>query len=243
MSDLIDAREHSDGAEINLRILKAAAEFASKDEDRLSINGVGVEFESRATTYVATDGARLVCVREETARPNRLLGAFTVPSRHCKIFTLDKEDDGRTEIFAKGGRLTIAHGRVDVTFAPIDVQFPHWRKAMPSSVASGVLAQYQFKLLDSFRKFATALELPPPFLAPNGDGPGFVWFAGTPLVFGIIMPMRAVDQMGRSAPDWALRGGPEREQRDIEDDDILRRPADDGDVADDVVADAELRSH
>lgn len=226
----IDARERGDGAEMNLRILKAAAEFASKNEEHYSINGVCVEFEPRSTTYVATDSHRFVCVREEIARPNRLLGAFTVPTRYCKIFNLDKEDDGRTEIFAASGRLTIAHGRLDVTFAPIDVDFPHWRRAIPRSVASGVLAQYQFRLLDSFRKFSEALDLPPPFLAPNGDGPAFVWFASTPLVFGMVMPIRAVDQMGRRAPDWALRGGPERKQGDIEDDDILRHPAPDDDA-------------
>lgn len=233
----LDGREKDDGSEINLRILAAMSEFASKDKDRLAVNGVCVEFEPRATTYVAIDGHRLVCLREEPARPNKLTGAFTVPRAHCKIFELDKDDDGRTVIFAADDRLTIEHGRVDVTFAPLDAEFPHWRRVVPRSVASGVLAQYQLKLLDTFRKLAETLELPPPFLAPSGDGPGFVWFASTPSVFGLIMPIKMVDQMGRHAPDWALRGGPKRKQGDIEDDDILRHPPS-GEDADEAPAPA-----
>lgn len=241
MLDLDDrkTRTRAESSEINLRVLKAICEFASKDKDRRALNGVCVEFEERTTTYVATDGTRLVCLREETTQDNCLLGAFTIPTHHCKAFKLEKEDTGLTTIFAADEvRLTVVHGTVDLTFAPIDSDFPNWRKASPRSIPSGVLAQYGFKPLDSFRKLSEALELPSPFLAPNGDGPAFVWFAGTEQVFGLIMPYRTTDQMQRHAPSWATRGGPTRRQSDIEDDDILRQPPSEGETDGDEVSDA-----
>jgi hypothetical protein len=232
----LDEREPRDTSEINLRVLKAAAEFASKDKDRVSLSGVCIELERKATTYIATDGVRLICLREEPAAENRVLGAFTVPTRHCKAFKLHKEDDGRTDILAAGPRLTIAHEKTDVTFMPIEAEFPDWRKAVPRTFACGVIAQYGFKALDTFRKFADALELPAPFLAPNGEGPGFVWFTGAPDVFGLIMPVRRViDQLERRPAGWAFSGGPPRKQADVEDE-LLRHPPSEDDDAEDAKA-------
>lgn len=216
-------------ADINLRILAAAAAFASKDETRYYLNGVCIEIEQRSVTYIGTDGHRLVCYREESeedARDNHLIGAFIIPTAHCKSFKLDKDDEGRASVHESHGRLTIAHNMVDVTFVPIEGVYPNWRKSIPRTAASGTLAQYNFKYLDDFRKFADALGLPTPYLAPNGDGPGLLWFTSRPEVLGLVMPYRAVEQIGQRAPSWAVRGGPAREQSDIEDDDMMRHPVD-----------------
>src|SRR4051812_43815958 len=50
---------------INLRILAAAVPFASKDETRYYLNGVCLEIEPRAVTYIATDGHRMIAYRDE----------------------------------------------------------------------------------------------------------------------------------------------------------------------------------
>ena len=213
--------EKTDGLQtstINLRVLAAAVAFASKDEARYYLNGVCLEIDARSVTYVATDGHRLIAYHDEKQDPdspdNLLVGKFIIPTAHCKPHKLEKDDAGDAKIFGNG-RLTIAHGYCDVTFLPIDGVYPDWRKTIPQNAASGALAQYNLDYLAAFKKFAVAIEQGPPFVAPNGEGPALVWFAGSPHCFGIVMPTKMVDEMGRVAPEWA-RGG-DHEQADIED--------------------------
>jgi DNA polymerase-3 subunit beta len=203
---------------INLRVLGAAVAFASKDEARYYLNGVCLEIEPRAVTYIATDGHRLIAYRDEKQDPespdNLLTGTFIIPTAHCKPHKLEKHDAGEAKIFG-AGRLTIAHDFCDVTFLPIDGVFPDWRKTIPKGAASGVLAQYNLDFLAAFKKFSGAIDQGMPFVAPNGEGPALVWFIGCPHVFGIVMPVKTINEMSRVAPDWS-RGG-DHEQADIED--------------------------
>lgn len=203
---------------INLRVLGAAVAFASKDEARYYLNGVCLEIDARGVTYVATDGHRLIAYRDEKQDPespdNLLLGKFIIPTAHCKPHKLEKDDIGEAKIFG-AGRLTIAHDFCDVTFLPIDGVYVDWRKTIPKGRASGVLAQYNLDYLAAFKKFAGALDQGQPFVAPNGEGPALVWFGGCPHCFGIVMPVKCIDQMGWEAPEWS-RGG-DHEQADIED--------------------------
>lgn len=205
---------------INLRVLSALSLFASKDETRYYLNGVCVEIEERSVTYVGTDGHRMLAYREDAApdEPNHgLTGTFIIPTSHCKHFKLDKEEEGRAILSqAAVNRLTIAHGFMDVTFLPIDGVYPHWRKALPQTLASGVPAQFNLKYLADFGKVAKLLEIGQPFIGHNGEAPAFIWFSGHPNVMGIAMPVKAVDEMSREAPQWA-RKGPARDQGDLED--------------------------
>lgn len=198
-------------SKINLRILGAIVAFASKEETRYYLNGVSVEFTPRAATYVATDGHRLVAYYDELGpddAANELLGAFIIPTPHCKPFKLGKDDPADAKIFGESNtRLTIAHEFVDVTFNPIDGTFPDWRKVVPPGQPSGVLAQFNLDHFATLKKFAKQVGLPNPFIAHNGPEPAFTWFAGHANVFGVIMPMRIEGDPERLAPDWAtLRG-------------------------------------
>lgn len=203
---------------INLRILAAAVPFASKDEARYYLNGVCLEIEPRAVTYVATDGHRMIAYRDELqddGPDNLLLGTFIIPTPHCKPHKLEKNDAGLATIFGSG-RLTIAYGFCDVTFLPIDGSFVNWRKTIPA-FSSGVLAQFNLEYLAAFKKFGAALELPSPFVAHNGaDAPATVWFPGRQDIIGIIMPIKTTDELGRVAPEWSRVGG-SYDQADIED--------------------------
>jgi DNA polymerase-3 subunit beta len=205
---------------INLRILAAAVPFASKDEARYYLNGVCLEIEPRAVTYVATDGHRLIAYRDEKQDPespdNLLIGTFIIPTAHCKPHKIEKDESGEAKIFGDG-RLTIAFNYCDVTFLPIDGIYPDWRKTIPAGLASGVLAQFQLDYLAAFKKFAGVVDLPSPFIAHNGvEAPATVWFPGREDVIGIIMPLKMPDQLLRFAPDWSRFGG-NHAQADIED--------------------------
>jgi DNA polymerase-3 subunit beta len=203
-----NGEKHMKTSTINLRVLGAAVAFASKEETRYYLNGVCVEFEPRRATYAATDGHRLIVYRDDldaNEPANELLGAFIIPTAHCKPFKLGKEDNGTAKIFGEvGTRLTIAHTFVDVTFNPIDGTFPDWRKVVPTGVPSGVVAQYNHDFLAAFTKFAKHLGLCTfPFVAPNGADPSLVWFAPHDNVLGVIMPVRSDGKVDRVAPDWA----------------------------------------
>lgn len=207
-------------AVVDLRVLAALSLFASKDDTRYYLQGVCIEVEERAVTYIGTDGSRLLVYREDLApdeESHSLEGAFIVPTPHCKHFKLDKDDDGRATLRpADAGRLTLAHGFMDVTFLPIDGVYPHWRRSLPRVAASGVPAQFSIKLLSDLGKICKQLELGPPFIAHNGEAPAFVWFSGRPNVLGLLAPLKMVDETEREAPQWARRV-PDWQQADIED--------------------------
>lgn len=205
---------------INLRVLAAAAAFASKDEARYYLNGVLIEIEPRAVTYVATDAARMIVYRSEVDDPeipdNLLVGSFIIPTAQCKSFKLEKDDTGEAKIFGKG-RLTIAHDFVDIVFAPIDGIYPDWRRVIPRGPASGLIGQFNLKLLAEFTKFGAVIDHGSPFVAHNGSAaPAMVWFPGAPHCFGTIMPMKLTNESNRTAPPWAV-GSSNRDQADIED--------------------------
>lgn len=204
---------------INLRVLAAASLFASKDEARYYLNGVSLEIEPRAVTYIATDGIKLIAYRAEKDDPdspdNLLIGRFIIPTAFCKSHKLDKDDIGEAKIFG-AGRLTIAHNFVDLTFLPIDGVYVDWRKIVPRAAASGTVGQYNPDHLAAFKKFSDAIDHGPPFIAYNGEAPALVWFSRVSHCFGVVMPFKMIDEMARVSPDWA-RGPNDADQGDIED--------------------------
>lgn len=204
---------------INLRVLGAAAAFASKDETRYYLNGVCLEIDARGVTYVATDGASLISYRDEKdlgADDNLLLGTFIIPTPHCKPHKLEKEDSGEAKIFGSG-RLTIAHDFCDVTFLPIDGSYPDWRKIVPRQLVSGKLGQFDLERLAVFKKFGKMVDLPSPFVAHNGpEAPAIIWYPARADVLGIIMPFKITNEIMRTVPEWA-RGNGNHEQSDLED--------------------------
>jgi DNA polymerase III subunit beta len=204
-------------SKINLRILGAAVAFASKDEAKYFLNGVCLEIDARGMTYIATDSRRLIAYRDENddeAPDNLLLGKFIIPTAHCKPHKLEAEDTGEARIFGNG-RLTIAHAFCDVTFLPIDSSYPDWRKIVPLQKVSGAMGQFDLELLNGFKKFGSLVDLPPPFVAHNGEGPALIWYPNRPEVLGVIMPVRMTDELGNDVPEWAR--GVYHEQADIED--------------------------
>lgn len=194
---------------INLRLLGAVSLFASDEETRYYLNGVCIEVDARGTTYVATDGHKLVACHEALTSDetdNGLTGTFIIPTLHCKPFKLNKDDVGVAKMFAAHGvrgRLTLAHELVDVTFSPIDGVFPDWRKVVPQGPASGVLAQFNLKNLAVVEKFAKALGLGVPFIAHNGPDPAPIWFPNEDDMIAVLMPFRKEDELGRLAQAWA----------------------------------------
>lgn len=218
-------------AAINLRVLAAFHLFASKDETRYMLQGVCIELEERHTTYVATDGHRIITRRDELSNDepsNTLLGVHIIPTPHCALFKPEKDAEGRALLFSNGTRVTIQYGMEEHTFPALEGDYPDWRKSIPKGKPTGVRAQFNLKLLIDLHKLCKLLELGQPIIEHNGnDAPAFIFF-NDKRVFGGIMPVKTLDMSDRTAPIWTRRGGPERDQGDIED--LVLLPYDDEEV-------------
>ena len=201
--------------QINLKTLNAVALFASKEETRYYLNGVLIQCRADHVMYVATDGHRMMMVREEVPQApkngerafNTLLGDFIVPSENCKhkspkydyqnFATLTRDGD-------VGLRLALADGSAKV-FKPIDGSFPDYVRVIPESVSGNIefyrngkdgerqSVEFNPDYLVSFKKFGELMGLGLPHIALNGEAPAAVLF-NAESILGVIMPMRGETQ-------------------------------------------------
>jgi hypothetical protein len=194
-------------ARINLGALAAVSAFASKDKDRHALNGVCLEIEPRAVTYVATDGHKLIAHRETTTKPdpeNDLIGAFTIPSEQCREHKFKKGEPAYAILFGSAERLTLEYMGLGLCFSPIGEEFPDWRRILPQMPLSLKLAQYDAVYLAAFSKFSETMKFGPHFfVGHNGEAPGLIRFFGAPDTVGVIMPHKATDESERPHPEWA----------------------------------------
>ena len=191
--------------ELNIRLLKAAALAASKEETRYYLKGVSVQAGPRGLYLIATDGHRALAFRQSgDALPevNIIIPADIIAgiklNKHIDEATLTRESD--------------THWRIDycgtaVTFAPIDGTFPDWRRIV-SKETSGALAQFDPAYIGDFAKVAKVLGSNARAgvrMAHNGDGPALVTFGDDIDGFGLLMPTRASygSTVWQTAPEWA----------------------------------------
>lgn len=119
--------------QLDKRALRAALEFAATQDIRYYLNGIKIEATKTHTTYVATDGHRLIAVRHEAENEEKaeLIIPVTVAKIASKgaIKTIGGEkvsltiDKLQYDISTPGGRLI---------FTPIQGNFPEWRKVATS---------------------------------------------------------------------------------------------------------------
>lgn len=117
--------------QLDKRALRAALEFAATQDIRYFLNGIKIEATKTHTTYVATDGHRMIAVRHEAE--NEQEAEMIIPVAVAKIAS-------KGAIKTIGGEkvsLTIDKLQYDIStpngrliFTPIEGNFPEWRKAM-----------------------------------------------------------------------------------------------------------------
>lgn len=204
---------------VSLQALKAVALAASTEETRYYLRGVFLTVEPRRSIYVATNGHVLMCHAEELGKDdpdNTLTGAWIVPSDAIAKLKLRKGDVPATLWAGEGqakGQLCITHARTgDVTmFAPVDGTFPDWRRVCPRAIEKGDTVErvhFNPALIGLFGEVATKRERNPAgvFLHTRAvNEPAAVTFGYDTQTFGVVMPMRAGEQLGNWAglPVWA----------------------------------------
>lgn len=117
--------------QLDKRALRAALEFAATQDIRYYLNGIKIEATKTHTTYVATDGHRLIAVRHEAE--NEQEAELIIPVTVAKIAS-------KGAVKKIGGEkvlLTIDKLQYDIStpngrliFTPIDGNFPEWRKVL-----------------------------------------------------------------------------------------------------------------
>ncbi len=225
-------------AKVDLRALAAVSRFCGADDARAYLMGVRVEVGPRDVVYIATDGKRLLALRQEKFRDdpdNDLTGRFTIPTPHCRAFKLKKDQDPIADLYGDNERLTLQKGDVEVTFTPLqDGEFVgrwvDWRHIIPRPARSAEAGQFDHAQLATFQKFAD--DMPGgfyPYVVHNGrDGGALVRFSNMDAI-GVVMPVKLDDQRMAPLPSWAT-------SEDFRSWDRYRssRDADDGDAAADA---------
>ena len=199
-------------AKVDLHVLSAVSRFSGTDDTRAYLIGVRVEIGPRDVVYVATDGKRLIAIRQEKMKDdpdNDLTGRFTIPTTHCRAFKLKKDQDPIADLYGDNERLTIKKNDVEVTFTPLqDGEFigrwVDWRHIIPRPARTAEAGQFDHAQLATFQKFAD--DMPGgyyPYVIHNGrDGGALIRFSNMDAI-GVVVPVKIDDLRETPLPSWA----------------------------------------
>jgi hypothetical protein len=211
-------------ATIDLKALKATLHAVSPSETRYYLSGVCVEISPSAVIYAATDGHILFAAQREAPKgeDNTLIGTWIIPHAVIKAIKLGRKlgETATLELSPIGGELLLRQaGASALSFAPVDGDFPDWRRVVPGASASassqwepltpdrliksGGVNQFDPALLARLQRAGQDLELGKlPFVHhPVPGNPSVVTWPGHAGAFGGIMPVRVADEPW-AAPAW-----------------------------------------
>jgi len=179
--------------QVNFKYLQALAKhIAPKSDVRCYLNGVLLEVTEAGRFYVATDGHKLVAIRE-SRQDGDINGEWIIPRDVILGIKLSKKPvTEAAEFTQENGKASITYCGTETRFGLVDGKFPDWRRVMPTTTTREV-AQYNPDLLASVRDCAAAAVGIGKFsglhMAHNGTGPG-LYQCASPDFIGIIMPLR-----------------------------------------------------
>jgi len=193
---------------LNIRALRAMLIAVSTEETRYYLNGINLEFTPDGVTMCATDGHRMIILRQPYgehaatgAHASVIVPRDLVAKLKIKLKTLDET----TLTIADDGRLTFEHAGESYGGSRIDGVFPDYRRVVPQEL-DGKPAQYDPIYLADFAKARKELggdRTTSPIVRYNGGSPAVVDFAyGTGFqAIGVIMPIR--DRTDTTYYTWA----------------------------------------
>lgn len=181
--------------QVNLKYLQALAKHISPKSDiRYYLNGVLFEVTQAGRFYVATDGHKLVAIRE-ARQDGDTIGQWIIP--RDVILGIKLQKAGRNpvehaELEIDGAKAKLDYCSTGTVFAFVDGKFPDWRRVVPTA-PTGEIAQYNPDLLVAVRDCAAATvgagKWAGLYLAHNGTGAG-LYQSHSPDFIGIVMPLR-----------------------------------------------------
>jgi DNA polymerase-3 subunit beta len=181
--------------QVNIKTINALAKHISPKSDiRAYLNGVLVEVTENGRFYVATDGHKLVTIRE-TRQETDAIGQWIIP--RDVILGIKLQKAGRNpvehaELETEGAKAKLDYCGTGTVFAFVDGKFPDWRRVIPSKT-SGETAQFNPDYLVAIRDCAAATigigKCSGLYLAHNGNSAG-LYQTGDVNFIGVIMPLR-----------------------------------------------------
>ena len=196
--------------QINLRAIKACSYAMSTEATRYYLNGVALEMSADHVIAIATDNHRMIVMRAGdgipgmTGREILIIPADTVKKIKIKGGVsdawLEKIEQNAT---MKTGLWAIKYGTETYAFNPVDGTFPEmWRNVCPRHIKQGEIAQFNPGYLEDMAKAQSVYwKTQIITVIHNGTGPAWVRFSPDVQGFGVIMPVRAENEM--EIPDWS----------------------------------------
>lgn len=144
--------------QVNFKTINALAKYiAPKADVRYYLNGVLVEVTENGRFYVATDGHKLVTIREARQETDEN-GQWIIP--RDVILGIKLQKAGRVilesaEFTQENGKASITYCGTETRFGLVDGKFPDWRRVIPSKT-TGEIAQFNPDYLVSIRDCAAA---------------------------------------------------------------------------------------
>lgn len=201
-------------ANINIKLLKAAAIACSNEQTRFYLQGVYVQTLGASTRYVATGGHRMIVLRDicndnPIISPDPIKGVI-IPASTIAALKISKATD-YAEIHIDGIRFTIHYQQTSTGGLLIEGSFPDYERVIPRGpYAYKQASQFNAEYLASFQKAGNIIEKSDariPLVSHTGtDNPTYIDFLppGRIQGFGVLMPVRVPDgrRLATSAPEW-----------------------------------------
>ncbi|MGH0004562.1 hypothetical protein ACQU0X_31230 [Pseudovibrio ascidiaceicola] len=177
---------------VPLYMIKAAHELLKTNEEhRYYINCLQVEVKDDAVLLIATNGSiMLVQSIDLDAEIGR--GSFTIPRKvldQLPKATKSNRDElyELSESSAQGPDLSFG-------WKPEKIDYPNWRRVLPSDGYEKAFAKYDPKYILLFSKIAKTLHAPSCQILPNSEPhPALVTFDGVEQAFGVVMPIKMTE--------------------------------------------------
>jgi hypothetical protein len=193
---------------LNIRALRAVNVAVSTEETRYYLNGINLEFTPDGVVMAATDGHRMIVLRQpygEHAATGAHASVIVPRDLVAKLKVKHKTQDTTDLTIGDDGRLTFEHAGEMFGGARVDGAFPDYRRVVPQDL-DGKPAQYDPLYLADFAKARKELggdRTTSPVVRYNGGSPAVVDFAwGTGFqAIGVLMPIR--DRTDATYYTWA----------------------------------------
>lgn len=198
---------------LNIRALRATLVAVSTEETRYYLNGINLEFTPDGVVMAATDGHRMIVLRQPYgehaatgAHASVIVPRDLVAKLKVKLRTLDET----TLTIGDDRRLTFEHAGESYGGSRVDGSFPDYRRVVPVDL-DGKPAQYYPAYLADFAKARQELTgqkagrdgTGSPLVRYNGENPAvvdFAWDTGFEAI-GVLMPIR--DRTEPTVHYWA----------------------------------------
>ena len=212
-------------ANINIRALKAAAIAAAKDNSRPYLNGVYVKTIGKTIRYVATDGHRIIILREivgeEIVKEPDDIPGIIIPLRHIKQLKIDKDTDHAEIKIYKWSYSIKQSSSQHIDGLLINTSYPDYERLIPrkknlSPKNKNDIAQFNAKYLADFQRAGDLFRRSKYYRKIGGakiaqithgrdkSSPALVDFMPLCYVdgFGVIMPVALFEDLMTEPPAW-----------------------------------------